>query len=144
VDRPYVVFSLAGGTYALPSDVILHLSLPGDITPVPNAPPAVEGVTAIRGRVTPVLNLRRRFGFPANAHEEKSRLVVVSTAGREVALRVDAAREFATLAEESITPLEGVSKDVGGEYVKGTAMLGDRIVMILDAHVLLNGLKQET
>jgi purine-binding chemotaxis protein CheW len=138
------VFTLAGGTYALPSDVILHLALPGDITPVPNAPHAVEGITPIRGRVTPVLNLRRRFGFPPNAAEEKSRLVVVSTAGREVALRVDAAREFTRLPEDSITPLEGATRDVGGEYVKGTAMMGDRIVMILDAHALLNGVEPET
>jgi purine-binding chemotaxis protein CheW len=136
VQRPHVLFTLAGGTYALSSDDVLHLALPGDITPVPNAPDYVEGVASIRGRVTPVVDLRRRLGFPSVPVDGKTRLMVVGVGRREIALRVDGAREFATLEEANIAPLQGVSQEIGGEYLRGTTHLGERIVMVLDAEKL--------
>jgi purine-binding chemotaxis protein CheW len=135
--RPHVLFTLGGGTYAVPSDVVLQLALPGEITPVPNAPPWVEGVASIRGRVTPVVDLRARFGFAPIPIDGRSRLVVVSIGGREVALRVDGAREFATLAEDAIVPLAGASQDLGGGHVKGTTHLGERVVMVLDTESVI-------
>ena len=135
--RPYVLFTIAGGTYALVTDAVLHLALPGDVTPVPNAPAFVEGLASIRGRVTPVVNLRARFGFEAIAPDRRSRLIVVAMGGREVALRVDEAREFATLADDAITPLQGASQEIGGEYIRGTTHLGERVVMVLHADRLL-------
>ena len=136
--RPYVLFTLAGGTYALVSDAVLHLALPGDITPVPHAPAYVEGVASIRGRVTAVVDLRARFGFASIPTDRRSRLIVVAIGGREVALRVDGANEFATLADDAITPLQGLSQEIGGDYVRGTAHMGERVVMVLHADRLLN------
>ena len=136
-DRPYVLFTLAGGTYALASDTVLHLALPGEVTPVPHAPPWVEGVASIRGRVTPVVDLRVRLGFAPSPSDRRSRLIVVAIAGREVALRVDEAREFTRLAEDAIAPLQGLSSEIGGEYVRGTTQIGERVVMVLQADRLL-------
>jgi chemotaxis signal transduction protein len=83
------------------------------------------------------VDLRARFGFPPAAIDGRSRLVVVSIAGREIALRVDGAREFATLAEDAIAPLAGASQDLGGGYVKGTTHMGERVVMVLDTESLI-------
>ena len=69
------------------------------VTPVPNAPPFVEGVVFSRGQVVPVINLRVRFGFERNGRDLRTRLLVVEAGGRDVGLLADEAREFVTIAD---------------------------------------------
>ena len=135
----YVLCELAGTTYALRSDDIEQLEMVGRLTPVPNAPAFVDGVTSVRGRVIPAVSLRARFGFERAEHNLRSRLVVVRAHGRSVGLIVDNAREFAAIPAQSIqAPPEGLS-DVSGRYLRGMAHLGDRLVLILDVPELLRG-----
>ena len=133
----YVLFELAGATYALPSRQIQQLDMVGTPTPVPNAPPFVDGVVSVRGQVLPAVSLRARFGFPRVAYDVRSRLVIVREHARTVGLIVDSAREFATIAPESIKPLpEGIG-GTSGRYLRGIAHQGDRLLLIVDVHELL-------
>ena len=90
----YVLFELAGATYALRSDDVAQLEMVGAPTPVPNAPAYVDGVVSVRGQVIPAVSLRARFGFPRAAHDLRSRLIVVRAQGRTVGLVVDSARRL--------------------------------------------------
>ena len=134
----YVLCELAGATYALPSDDIQQLEMVAEPTPVPNAPPYVDGVVAVRGQVIPAVSLRARFGFPRVPVDVRTRLVVVRMRARTVGLIVDAAREFATIPPESIKPLpEGIG-GMSGRYLRGIAQDGDRLMLILDVAELLD------
>ena len=134
----YILFELAGATYALRSDDIQQLEMVAEPTPVPNAPRFVEGVVSVRGQVIPVVSLRARFGFPRAPHDVRSRLIVLSRRGRTVGLTVDSAREFATIPADAIQPPpEGVS-GLSGRYLRGLAHRGERLVLVLDAAELLN------
>ena len=133
----YVLFELAGATYALRSDDVLQLEMAGTPTPVPNAPAYVDGVVSVRGQVFPAVSLRARFGFPRVAHDLRSRLVVVNGQGRTVGLLVDSAREFASIAPELVKPLpEGIAGTTG-RYLSGIAQQGDRLMLIVDVTELL-------
>lgn len=133
----YVLFELAGATYALRSDDIQQLELVGAPTPVPNAPAFVDGVVSVRGQVIPAISLRARFGFPRAPHDVRSRLIVVRTRGRTVGLIVDSAREFATILADEILPLpEGIA-EVSGRYLRGVAHRGERLILIVDVAELL-------
>ena len=133
----YVLCELAGATYALRSDDIQQLEMVGEPTPVPNAPPFVDGVVSVRGHVIPAVSLRARFGFPRAAHDVRSRLVVVRSQGRTVGLIVDSAREFASIAPEAIEPLpEGIAT-TSGRYLRGVAHRDQRLMLILDVIELL-------
>src|SRR5215469_3168 len=103
-NQTYILFELAGTTYALPSQEVKHMEMVEQITPVPTAPPFVEGVVFSRGQVIPAVNLRLRFGFPRQEHTLRSRLIVVEVAGRTLGLLVDAAREFRSLPASAIQP----------------------------------------
>jgi purine-binding chemotaxis protein CheW len=134
----YILFELAGATYALRSDDIQQLEMVAEPTPVPNAPPFVEGVVSVRGQVIPVMSLRARFGFPRTPHDVRSRLIVLHQQGRTVGLTVDSAREFATIPADSIQPPpEGVS-GLSGRYLRGLAHRGERLVLVIDAAELLD------
>jgi purine-binding chemotaxis protein CheW len=133
----YVLFELAGATYALPSDDIQQLEMVTPPTPVPNAPEFVDGVVSVRGEVIPAMSLRARFGFPRAPHDVRSRLVVVRAFGRTVGLLVDSAREFASIPADAIKPLpEGVGATTG-RYLRGVAQKGDRLMLVIDVGELL-------
>jgi purine-binding chemotaxis protein CheW len=133
----YVLCELAGATYALRSDDIEQLEMVGQLTPVPNAPSFVDGITSVRGRVIPAVSLRARFGFERAAHDLRSRLIVVRAGTRSVGLIVDNAREFAAIPPESIQPPPDGLADLSSRYLRGMAHLGDRLVLILDVPELL-------
>src|SRR6202051_2943782 len=99
-----------------------------NVTPVPNAPPFVEGVVFSRGQVVPVVNLRRRFGFEKVPNDLRTRLVVVANGGRSVGLLVDTAREFVAIAAESIQPPPEALSGLSGKYLQSIARLGERLV----------------
>lgn len=140
----YVLFELAGATYALPSRQIQQLDMVSTPTPVPNAPAFVDGVVSVRGQVIPAVSLRARFGFPRVAHDVRSRLVIVREQARTVGLIVDSAREFATVPPESIKPLpEGIG-GTSGRYLRGIAEHGERLLLIVDVHELLETGEQPT
>ena len=128
---------LASTTYALRSDDIEQLEMVGQLTPVPNSPSFVDGLTSVRGRVIPVVSLRARFGFERAPMDLRTRLVIIRSSGRSVGLIVDSAREFASIPEGAIqAPPDGLS-EMTSRYLRGMAHIGERLVLVLDVVELL-------
>lgn len=136
--EPYILFELAGTAYAVASGVVQRMEMIEHVTPVPNAPPFVDGVVFSRGRVVPAINLRLRFGFARAAYDLKTRMVVVSHADRTVGLVVDSAREFVMIPAEAIQPPPDGLTGTSGNYLSGIATVADRVILILDVAEVLN------
>ena len=134
----YILFSVAGTTYALPTSEVRHMEMIENITRVPNAPSFVEGVVFSRGQVVPVVNLRARFGFERSAVDLRTRLVVVQSGGRQLGLLVDAAREFVNIPPDAVQPPHEALAGMSGRYVDGIASLGDRLILILNLDRIVN------
>lgn len=130
--QTYIVFVVAGTSYAVPSYQVHHMEMVEQVTPVPNAPRFVEGVVFSRGQVVPVINLRARFGFERAAINQRARLLVIQHGSRSVGLLADEAREFITIAEGSIQPPGDAIGNLSGSYLDGVATLGERIVLMLN------------
>ena len=138
IAEPYIAFELASTTYAIPSRLVQQVEMIEQITPVPNAPAAVEGVIYSRGQVIPAVNLRARFGFEKIPIALRTRLIVVNISGRTIGLIVDTAREFISIAPGSIqAPNESIT-GLSGKYLKGIATLSDRIILILDLEDIID------
>jgi len=143
VDTPpgsasYILFTVAGTTYALSSGEVRHMEMIEGVTRVPNAPPFIDGVVFSRGQVVPVVNLRVRFGFERAALDLRSRLIVVQSGSRLIGLLVDAAREFVAIPRDAIQPPNDALAGMSGRYVEGIASMGDRLVLILNLERILN------
>jgi purine-binding chemotaxis protein CheW len=134
----YILFTVAGTTYALPSGDVQHMEMIENITRVPNAPSFVDGVVFSRGQVVPVVNLRARFGFERAPYDLRSRLIVVVSGGRMIGLIVDAAREFVNIAPDAIQPPHEALAGMSGRYVEGVASVGDRLILTLNLPHILN------
>lgn len=134
----YILFGLMGTTYGIRSNDVQQMDMIEHITPVPNAPPFVEGLVFLRGQVIPAVNLRVRFGFEKVAYDIKTRLIVVQKDNRKVGLIVDNAREFISIPKEVIAPPPEAMSGLSGRYLEGIATLGERLVLILNIDEVLN------
>jgi purine-binding chemotaxis protein CheW len=99
---------------------------------VPRAPAFVEGVINLRGRVIPVIDLRRRFNLPAAAHTRASRIVVVEIGDQVVGLVVDGVSEVLRVDTALVEPPSPVVAGIDSEYLQGIARLPERLVILLD------------
>ena len=133
----YILFELAGSAYGVRSKDVLHIDLLEHITPVPNTAQAVDGVVFSRGQVIPALNLRARFGLPRVEPTPRTRLIFLRHEQRTIALIVDSAREFRAIPTSAIRPIEETLAGVDGNYLRGVATLGDRLVLLLDIGAVL-------
>jgi len=104
-----------------------------DITVVPKMPPYMEGVINLRGKVIPVVNLRKRFHKPPAEEDKDTRIVVVTLDGTTVGLLVDSVSEVLRLSEDVVEPpppaMEG---GMESEYIKSVGRLEDRLLILLD------------
>ena len=133
----YILFIVAGTTYALPSQDVAHVEMVEQVTRVPNSAPFVDGVVFSRGQVVPAVNMRARFGFERAAADIRTRLLVVQSHGRSVGLLVDACREFLNIPAASIHPPGDALSGVSAKYLAGIATIGDRLIVILNLDGML-------
>jgi len=133
----FIVLELAGTAYGLRSSFVQQLEMVEEITPVPNATAAVEGVVFSRGQVIPAVNLRALFGFPKVPYDLRTRVVVIHVAGRTVGLIVDSAREFTTIPPSAIQEPPETITNLSGNYLEGIATIGQRLIVILNVEELV-------
>ena len=150
--QTFVLFELAGATYAVPSAKVQHIEMLEQVTIVPNAHRAIDGVVFSRGQVIPALNLRVRFGFPRQESTLRTRIVFVQLAQRIVGLVVDSAREFKNIPTTGIRPIERELTGIAGKFLTGLTTVKestkdsvkDRLILILDLDAVLNLEKDES
>ena len=107
------------------------------ITQLPHAPSFVERVTNLRGKVLPVINLRKRFGLPAREIDKNSRIIVVSVDQIEVGMIVDEVSEVLTVPEGVVEAAPAIATSVDSSFIKGIAKLDQRLVILLDLSRIL-------
>lgn len=111
------------------------------ITKVPNAPNFVEGVINLRGRVIPVLDLRKRFNLPIKDKDKHTRIIVIEINDMTVGFIVDSVSEVLRISKDTVEAPPPVVAGVESEYIKGVGKLNDRLLILLDLDKLLS--KQE-
>jgi len=103
-----------------------------EITRVPQAPHFVEGVINLRGKVIPIVDLRKRFGLELKEHDKNTRIVVVDIGGNIMGMIVDSVSEVLRLPASTIEPPPEIVTGINSEYIKGVAKLEDRLLIFLD------------
>ncbi len=102
------------------------------ITQVPNAPDYVKGLLNLRGKVIPVIDIRKRFQLECDQDAEQTRIVVVDIDGQIIGITVDAVSEVLRLPHEKIEPVPPTVTNVDTEYLKGVGKLEGRLLILLD------------
>jgi len=133
-----VVFMLAKEHYGVRIAVVESIIKLQPITAVPCSPAFVEGVTNLRGRVLPVIDLRKRFNLPAEESTRDTRIVVVEMSGTLVGMIVDAVSEVLRVPAESIELPSPIMTTVDSAFITGIAKVGERLIILLDLEKVLS------
>ena len=113
------------------------------ITRIPNGPAFIEGVTNLRGRVIPVLDLRKRFGLPATEQTRRSRIVVGELGQHTVGLVVDGVSEVLLVSADAVEPPSTLVTTADSAFLRGVAKLGERLILLLDLSRILTRAEQD-
>jgi len=132
MENQLVIFMLAQEYYGVgiaSVDSIIKLQ---PITAVPRAPSFVEGVTNLRGKVLPVIDLRKRFDLPAAEPTRESRIVVAEMDNSAVGMLVDAVSEVLHVSDEAIEPPSPIVTTVDSGFITGIAKVDEQLIILLD------------
>ena len=136
-DLQIVGFRVGRETFGVPIGLVHEIVRIPEITAVPDSPACVEGVINLRGKIVPVVDMRKRFGQQPQGSSKKNRILVTEVEGKLVGLMVDAASEVLKLPLSEIEqPPAALS---GGEqnYVSGVGKMNGRLIILLDLKKVL-------
>ena len=139
-----IVFELMNKEYAIEVNVVQSIERLVSITRIPNTPKYVKGVINLRGVVTPIVDLRQRFGIGKKRADEQTRIIIVSLEEYDVGLIVDAANDVLDIPIESIEAQPEVVGTVESEFISGVVKLDKRILVMLDLNRVLEPIKKVT
>lgn len=128
----HLLFEVGGVEYALAAAEVLQVQPLEALTPVPGAAPHVAGLLQARGRVIPVIDLRRRFGAGDAERGAEARVIVTHAGQRTVGLLADRAREVIHVDPAEATPPPELVRREGAGFVRAVARAGERLLMLVD------------
>ena len=144
MENQIVIFELSSEYFGVDIAAVQSIIKIQPITRLPHTPEFVEGVTNLRGKVLPVVDLRKRFGVVARDVDKNSRIIVASFDQNEVGMIVDEVSEVVTVPTGAVEAAPAIATTIDSTFIKGIAKLGgnsvqqeERLVILLDlAHVL--------
>lgn len=129
-DIQLLTFRLDEQEYALNIANVVQVVRMVAVTHAPKAADDLEGMINLRGKIIPVVDLRKRCGLPAKAHDLNTQLLIAQANGRMVALAVDVVSEVLTMPSANIQLTGEVGAEL--EFLSSVGKLADRLILILD------------
>jgi purine-binding chemotaxis protein CheW len=132
-----VTFLLEREAYGVPVHRVREVIRVGEMTRVPQAPEHVRGVTNLRGRILPVVELRSRLGLTPAVVTPKSRIVVTEAHGRILGLLVDAVLQVTRIPADTVQPPPEDIMTPQADWLAGVARRPDRLLILLELDAIL-------
>jgi purine-binding chemotaxis protein CheW len=133
-----VVFNIGKESYGVGIESVHEIVKVPEITEVPDAPSFLEGVINLRGRIVPVVDLRKRMRLEGKERTKSSRVLITENDGRMVGLLVDAVSEVLKMPPESVEAPPEMVSSVGVEYITGVAKSGEGLIILLNLGKVLS------
>jgi len=133
-----VTFSIADEEFGVDILKVQEIIRTMEISKVPRSPDFVEGVINLRGKVIPIIDLRRRFGLAHKQHDKNTRIIVIEMTDVNVGFVVDAVSEVRRIPAGTVDPPPPVVAGMDSEYICGVGKLEDSLLILLDLDKLLS------
>ncbi|HEY3368524.1 MAG TPA: chemotaxis protein CheW [Symbiobacteriaceae bacterium] len=143
-DQKVVVFRVGREEYAVAIAAVKDVEPWIQPTPVPEAPPVVEGVVNLRGEIIPVIDLGKLFRSARQKENADCRIMVMEVDGQQAGFIVDDVTEVQTVMPDAVSPPSPVllgKASAAGSIITGIVKMGERLVILVDASRILASLK---
>jgi purine-binding chemotaxis protein CheW len=132
VGGKFLTFYLAEEAYGLEILKVHEIIGMMPITRVPRTPEFIRGVINLRGKVIPVVELRRKFGMEPGVQTEQTCIIVVEVGSVEMGIVVDKVSEVLDIAASQIDDAPSFGVSVNTDFVLGIGKTGERVTILLD------------
>jgi len=109
-----------------------------DITTVPQTPDYMKGVINLRGKVIPVIDLRKKFSMQEGVHTQETCVIVVEVNGSSIGLIVDSVSEVSDITGEEIENAPSFGQGIDTSFIMGLGKVKDKIIILLDIDTVLS------
>ncbi|MDQ0159072.1 chemotaxis protein CheW [Alkalibacillus salilacus] len=137
-DDKVIVFKLKDEEYGIPIEHVGSIERIFNITRVPRAPKFVKGVMNLRGVITPIIDLRERFGLETLEQTESTRIIIIHVDDKSIGVIVDAANDVVDVPQEKVEPSPEVVGAVNADYIRGVAKIDHRLLILLNLEKVLS------
>ena len=137
----FVTFKLVEQKYAVDILKVQEIENIREITTIPHAPAYLEGAINLRGKVIPVINLRKKFGFGDYEDRQRSKIIILVIGGAVMGVMVDSVSDVIRISCEVVEPAPSVSSNESSHFITGIANLAEGLVILLDVDKLLTEVK---
>jgi purine-binding chemotaxis protein CheW len=155
-EEQLVSFKLGKGTFAVKVSQVREIGKVQDITRIPKMPDYVEGVMNLRGQITTVIDLKKRFNIDTGEDSKRtaqSRIIVAEIGDNQLGIVVDSVEDVMRVPRASISPPpKTLSAGVDTSFLTGICKMPDKLIMLLGLENVFNdqaereklmGLKEE-
>jgi purine-binding chemotaxis protein CheW len=133
-----VIFKLGNESFGVEIATVESIIKMQTITRLPQAPGFVEGIINLRGKILPVVDLRKRLGIDLTEITKDSRMVVVALSGTTVAMIVDQVHEVLRINDDIVEAPPAISQSVDSRFIEGIAKVNQELVILLNLSKILN------
>ena len=109
-----------------------------DITTVPQTPDYMKGVINLRGKVIPVIDLRKKFSMQEGVHTQETCVIVVEVNSSSIGLIVDSVSEVSDITGEEIENAPSYGQGIDTSFIMGLGKVKDKIIILLDIDAVLS------
>jgi len=127
-----VTFKLENDEFGVDILKVQEINRMMSITKIPNAPSFTEGVINLRGKIIPIIDLRKKLGFIGKDYDKSTRIIVVELDGIVLGFVVDSVSEVLRIPRDTIEPPPSIIGNVESDFVEGVGKLQDRLLILLE------------
>ncbi|MBU1053627.1 MAG: chemotaxis protein CheW [Proteobacteria bacterium] len=136
----YLVFKINVQEFCIQAMWVQEISRPLELTQVPNSLSYIDGVANLRGRLSTVINFRKKIGFEQKPYDEETRIIVIEHKGFPIGMTVDSVEEVIKIPDDLVHKLPASTNNVmEDEPITGIGMVNKRMVIMLDIKKILDG-----
>lgn len=133
----YLTFNIAGVGYGIEICHVIEIIGIQEVTRVPDMPDYMTGVINLRGKVIPIIDIRRRFRMAERTYDERTCIIVVNIEDNLTGLVVDNVSEVVSIEAEQIEPAPETGKD-GSCFISGMGKIEDQVRILLQVETLID------
>jgi purine-binding chemotaxis protein CheW len=133
----FLTFSVGKEDYGIEIYHVTEIIGIQEITEVPGLPDYVKGIINLRGKIIPVIEVRRRFNKEAIEYNDRTCIIVIDIKDILVGLIIDSVSEVLTILNENIVPPPDTKNGFQNNYVKGIGKVGNAVKLLLDCEKLI-------
>lgn len=143
MEKQYVIFKLNKEEYGVEISHVQEITEIKSITTVPNTPAFVEGIINLRGKIVPIVSIKKRFHLPQQGEMEEQRIIIINLKEKQVGFIVDDASQVLTLDESQIENPPELIAGIDRDYIIGIGKVEEKIIVLLDLEKILSEQEQK-